>query len=323
MGSGKKHRRSIQNNSNIIQQMSSNNQLNNGNDSDYGVFSDPEENADYQISATSAKNEEPSIDITIDDNDIVKEQIYNIELNDVSSSSIEQPSCVKKYSPVITSAIETKEVEIDLKLLYNEKSIDTLKYKLENDPVYSKKTTHATFFSFIILAMEIEEVCLPSIVKTQYVCNTAKLVEYIITNHSSRPEVEQFTRTMLETGVIEHIINGIIDFNSTNNIKSYKSIEHIESNTITQALQQTNLNLNESTAEDKPVNIETQPANPKPNTNRFVQFWRNLTCCCRCRKSRKTSILENIEISEDITYSKPENTSNDATIVLATNEILS
>lgn len=306
MGSGKKHRKSIQNNSNIIQQMSSNNQLNNGNDSDYGVFSDPEENADYQISAPSAKNEEPSIDITIDDNDIVKEQVSNIELNDVSSSSssIEQPSGVKKDSPVITSAIETKEVEIDLKLLYNEKSIDTLKYKLENDPDYSSKTTYTTFFSFIILSIEIEYSCSPSIFTLSDISNVIRMIDYIITNHSTTPEVEAYTRNMLDMGIIEHVIRGLIEFNNSRRFDK-ESIEKFKQSLLhkrhgTHDEHKHKITSETSASSDKTsTDITTvTPTNSKPN--RFVQFWRNLSCCCRCRKSRKNSIILDDKLEEKL-----------------------
>jgi hypothetical protein len=322
MAGGKKHRKSIQNNNNSKsnEQTSSNTPLNNGNgngngnDSDYGVFSDPDEISDYQISPSSPHTSTLKLTSNMQETNHEAnkaEQDSIIELNEIPSNS-----AVKESQPILSAEmIDTK--EIDPKLLYNSKSIETLKYKLQNDPVYSKKTTHTTFFSFILLSIEIEYACSPSITRLSDISNVLRLIEYVITNHSSTSEVEEYTRNMLDMGIIEHIIRGLIDFNSSNRLVDKESIEQLKQSIMppqpsvaeqaqTEAPPQNSANLNEVPSADN------QPPSTPHKTNRFIQFWRNLSCCCRCRKSRKNSIILDDKLEEK--DNKQDEVSNDADI---------
>ena len=217
------------------------------------------------------------------------EQDSIIELNEIPSNS-----AVKESQPILSAEmIDTK--EIDPKLLYNSKSIETLKYKLQNDPVYSKKTTHTTFFSFILLSIEIEYACSPSITRLSDISNVLRLIEYVITNHSSTSEVEEYTRNMLDMGIIEHIIRGLIDFNSSNRLVDKESIEQLK-----QSIMPLDEEINEITQEQSSKAVTQQKSSSSTaynKTNRFVKFWRNISCCCRFRKSRNDSIVENNEVS--------------------------
>ncbi len=308
MGSGKKQRKSIQNNSKTVHQMTSNTPLNNGNESDYGVFSDPEENVvDCHISQSSENKQEIIIEMPKNENELVKEeeQESNIDLNaSLSTASAREKQTNIKTSPVIRSDTvlevnleDTK--EIDIRVLYNEKSIETLKYKLENDPVYSNKTTHITFFSFIFLSVEIEYACSPSISRLSDISNIIRMIDYIITNHSSTQEVQEYTRNMLEMGIIEHVVRGIIEFNNTRKFDK-DSIEELKKCFLQphnccyhteKKSESTDITNKDKTSNDNGSTDITTVTPPISKPNRFLQFWRNLSCCCRCRKNRKNSII--------------------------------
>ena len=299
MAGGKKHRKSIQNNNNnkSNEQTSSNTPLNNGNDSDYGVFSDPDEIADYQMSPSSPHTS--NMQDTNHDNKTEQESI--IELNEIPSIS-----AVKESPPILSAEmIDTK--EIDPKLLYNSKSIETLKYKLQNDPVYSKKTTHTTFFSFILLSIEIEYACSPSITRLSDISNVLRLIEYVITNHSLTSDVEEYTRNMLDMGIIDHIIRGLIDFNSSNRLVDKESIEQLKQSIMppqpSGVTEHTHEQAREASVSEEPsvatrASADNPPCSEPHKTNRFIQFWRNLSCCCRCRKSRRNSIILDDKLEE-------------------------
>ena len=175
---------------------------------------------------------------------------------------------------------------------------------LENDPDYSSKTTYTTFFSFIILSIEIEYSCSPSIFTLSDISNVIRMIDYIITNHSSTPEVEAYTRNMLDMGIIEHVIRGLIEFNNSRRFDK-ESIEKFKQSLLhkrhgTHDEHKHKITSETSASIDKTsTDITTvTPTNSKPN--RFVQFWRNLSCCCRCRKSRKNSIILDDKLEEKL-----------------------
>jgi hypothetical protein len=179
--------------------------------------------------------------------------------------------------------------------------------KLEKDAVYSKKTTLTSFFSYMILAMEIDIAC-SSTAATSATHNLAgydstnaeRLIEYIIRNHSSTPEVEQFTLTMLQLGIVTHIMNGVIEFNRTARA-STDSSNHSHTLQTLQSLEHLDIDhkKNATTATTQAPTTPAQATTPK-QPNRFIRFWRNMSlCCCKCRKSRKDSILESTSNDSD------------------------
>jgi len=291
MGGGRKQRKSLPNNKLNMSNTTNTKQSTNGNDSDYGVFSDPEEMSDYELPQAALSS--PADD---------KENQAPIELISELFESTSPTKIVTDDEPTMNTV-----TVIDASLLYKAKSIETLKYKLQNDPVHSKQTTHATFFSFIILSIEIEYACSPSITRLSDISNVLRLIDYIITNHSSTPEVEEYTRNMLDMGIIEHIIRGLIDFNSSNRLVDKESIEHLKQSIIMPHSEQTDeqsveaaapaQNLTESSAVTE-VTHDNPPSSAPDKTNRFIQFWRNLSCCCICRKSRRNSIILDDKLEE-------------------------
>ena len=286
----------------------------NGNDSDYGVFSDPDEVSDDKQPQSPTSPSSPT-----------SAQSHIVELSPTEAIIEEttQPTDVvikedgdnaDKVSPVATESI----------IVVLDKSLDTLKMKLEKDAVYSNKTTLTSFFSYVILAMEIDIAFSPSITAAEPTTtastaapdtaaydssNAERLIEYIIRNHSSTPEVEQFTLTMLQLGIVTHIINGVLEFNRTARV-STKSTNQSHTLQTLQSLEQLNLNHKKSghAAADSAIDAAdaADAAMTPKQPNCFVRFWRNLSCCCKCRKSRKDSILENTSHDSDESHKSDE-----------------
>ena len=289
MGGGKK-RKSVNKSSGAEQNADTNKRIvhSNGNDSDYGVFSDPDEASDDKQPQSPQSPQSP----TSPHSHIVELSLTKANIEDVIIQEEDTDNTDNKVSSE----------ELTKSTIILDKSLDTLKMKLEKDPVYSNKTTLTSFFSYIILAMEIDIACSSTITTVESTAasafnssNAERLIEYIIRNHSSTPEVEQFTLTMLQLGVITHIINGVIEFNRTARA-STSSSNHSHTLQTLQSLEQLHLNHKNIGETDiiatSPSSDLAEAAAKQPNC--FIRFWRNMSlCCCKCRKSRKESILEN------------------------------
>lgn len=299
MGGGKK-RKSVNKSSGAEQNADTNKRIvhSNGNDSDYGVFSDPDEASDDKQPQSPQSPTSPHSHI--------------IELS-LTKANIEEVIIQEEDTDNTDNKVSSEEATESIITL--DKSLDTLKMKLEKDPVYSNKTTLTSFFSYIILAMEIDIACSSTITTVESTAasafnstNAERLIEYIIRNHSSTPEVEQFTLTMLQLGVITHIINGVIEFNRTART-STSSSNHSHTLQTLQSLEQLHLNHKNIGETDiiatSPSTDLAEAAAKQPNC--FIRFWRNMSlCCCKCRKSRKESILENNSNDSNDTHKSDE-----------------
>jgi hypothetical protein len=279
----------------------------NGNDSDYGVFSDPDEASDDK--QPQSPTSPHSYIVELSPTEAIIEDASQLQSQSQSQSHSETTNVVIQEAAVNTDKVSSEATE---SIIILDKSLDTLKMKLEKDAVYSKKTTLTSFFSYIILAMEIDIAC-SSTTATHNLAgydstNAERLIEYIIRNHSSTSEVEQFTLTMLQLGIVTHIMNGVIEFNKTARA-STDSSNHSHTLQTLQSLEQLNLSQSGETgagaaaattqATPTPTPTPTPTQNPK-QPNRFIRFWRNMSlCCCKCRKSRKDSILESTSNDSD------------------------
>lgn len=276
----------------------------NGNDSDYGVFSDPDEASDDKHPQSPTSPESYIVELS------PAEVVVDGESQSQSHTAdlvIQEDGCnADKVSSETTESI-----------IILDKSLDTLKMKLS---AHSNKMTLTSFFSYIILAMEIDIACSSSNTSTATAAtaataatsensstNAERLIEYIIRNHSSTPEVEQFTLTMLQLGIVTHIMNGVIEFNKTarastdssnhsHTLQTLQSLEHLDVDHKKTATPTT-----ATTPAQAPTPATTQAPAPTPKQpNRFIRFWRNMSlCCCKCRKSRKDSILESTSNDSD------------------------
>jgi hypothetical protein len=93
------------------------------------------------------------------------------------------------------------------------KSLRALQFKLTSDKNFSKKITLHTFFSYIVLAIEIVRASSASISRIS-VENVEKLVEYMIDNHTANKDIETYLNTLLKMGVIQNLITAVIEFNT-------------------------------------------------------------------------------------------------------------
>jgi hypothetical protein len=109
------------------------------------------------------------------------------------------------------------------------KSLNALKLKLTTDKNYSKKITLHTFFSYVILAIEIERASSSSIARIS-TPNVEKLVEYMIEHHSATDDIKTYLQTLVKMDVIKNLISAVIDFNKdqTDSLDKLLSAEQME-----------------------------------------------------------------------------------------------
>jgi hypothetical protein len=307
---GGKKRKSVNNNASS-QNVASIKQSLSGEDSDYGVLSDPDEGLEY-----NRPIEEPSSPVVIPEG--VSIDTKDIMINEIKceeeTTKINMVDTDNKHATTTTTTEESKEVitqSTDINNKNNsesapaqedpesvfDKSLEHLKIKLEKDTEFSKKMVHTTFLTFLILAMEIDDnvtnsfsrISSAEAYETQ---NVERLIDYMIKTHSATPEVEQYTRTMLQLGVITHIIKGLIGFNLSLLDKNEKNPSIIRP--YLNELERLNKEKCTENAKKQSPSAEADVATAaKPN--KIIQFWRNITCCCRCKRSRKNSILESVD----------------------------
>jgi hypothetical protein len=160
------------------------------------------------------------------------------------------------------------------------KSLDALKLKLSRDKNFSRKITLHTFFSYIILAIEMQRSCSASIARISP-SEVETLIIYMIEHHSATEDVKSYLNTLVETKVIENLIEAIIDFNKdqTDAIDKLFTSEEIE-------LQE--MNTKETKTQDVPVTIvssdTTNPSNLPQTSQHRTGFFKRMRCffsgCC-------------------------------------------
>jgi hypothetical protein len=307
MGGGKKRKsvsKSEQNSSSSIKQPLS------GDESDYGVLSDPDENASIPIMSNASEQSPspapapatapatatatatvtasapapapapaPAESVTIDN---------VIECDNVI---IQTSSSKETVDPVILQTLQKEEEDdthyagVGQPQLYD-KSLEILKIKLEKS-IETNKLSHTTFLWFIVTVMEIDNEVTEALTKVSNpesydTKNPERLIEYIIKTHSLNNEVEQYTLTMLQLGVVSHIMKGLIEFNMQLNKNEkrqgiiYPYMKSLE-----------RLNPDDKAPAPSPASNDSIK---KPN--KFIALCKNIIRCCKCcRRSRKDSIL--------------------------------
>ena len=137
-----------------------------------------------------------------------------------------------------------------------------------------------TFFSYIILAIEMQRSCSASIARTSP-REVETLITYMIEHHSATEDVKSYLNTLVETKVIENLIEAIIEFNKdqTDAIDKLFTAEEIE-------LQE--MNTKETKTQDVPVTIVTSdtttPSNLSQTSQHRTGFFKRMRCffsgCC-------------------------------------------
>ena len=85
------------------------------------------------------------------------------------------------------------------------KSMNTLQLKLSTDKSFSRKITLHTFFSYIILAIEIQRSsCADSIIARVSIPDVEALITYMIEHHSASEEIQKYLQTLHTTGAVSY-----------------------------------------------------------------------------------------------------------------------
>lgn len=259
-------------------------------DNDYGVLSDPDENMpttpvpllskdhvqdkNHEVTSLDSKeNHELELHAqNIDDNtDTPFEQLPVLDPQQSSPSSLE-PSL--QSSPRGQSQL----LEPQILQTQSSNSLDALKLKLSKDKNFSRKITLHTFFSYIILAIEMQRSCSETI-ETISPDEVHLLIEYMIENHSASDAVKIYLNTLVETNVVRNIIVSIIDFNKEHKDEAFDKLlmeEQIQIELALSSSSDNNTSANSATL--FPDNASSQ------NTTKKCGFFTRLRCffsgCC-------------------------------------------
>ena len=193
-------------------------------ENDYGVLSDPDENApttipmmDTQEEPTAQEQAQPTAQAPHQQHQLptIEESLVPAEGSHTPTEQSPHSHSPQDSQPSSQSSLQQQSPSLQPQISQTptlSKSLNTLQLKLSRDKNFSKKITLHTFFSYIILAIEIQRSCSASIahISAQQV---EELVEYMIQHHSASSATQSYLQTLCETGVIKNIIESIIEFN--------------------------------------------------------------------------------------------------------------
>jgi len=283
-------------------------------DNDYGVLSDPDEQPTPTTetetltatatatetlppSSASAPEHQPAPAV-----ESLHEYSYNqnerLEPSHSSHSSAQSsPLSSAQLSPVAQEPDLSIQPSISQPPASNKnKSLETLKLKLTRDKNFSRKITLHTFFSYIILAMEIQRSCSASIAQLD-IKSVQDLIVYMIDNHTASNPVRIYLHTLNDTGVVKNIIESIIEFNRDNKSSSIETLYTHEENELEMFIiegtrpevqeQETTTTTTMTTTTTAPndVSISQHQDTPAPRRCGIFKRMRNFFsgCCCGCK----------------------------------------
>lgn len=251
-------------------------------ENDYGVLSDPDEaneltQATSQVTAeaVAVAVAEPEPEAEPEANrPVMPEQILAI----IHDSPDTQPH-TPPYTPLIESQTppstipeplhQTSQIAPDPEPMTATSSMDRLKLILSSDKKYEEKMTLHTFFSFVVMAMDLTS--------GGTVSETETLVEYLINHHSVNEYTKAYLHSLFETNVVKNIIQSILHFNN----------EHPDNFT---KLVSAEKQQQEKQATDEPTFVLTD-THPHPPPSRIRSFFKRIFCCCCARPRRRNSLL--------------------------------
>jgi len=262
-------------------------------ENDYGVLSDPDENnpsSPVHLLTKEASDDithEASLEATVEAAIDGSSSHTPSELSEQSQSShSQQPTQQPEQSSSQPQSPSSQQPSPSLQPQISQtqapsKSLDTLKLKLSRDKNFSRKMTLHTFFSYIILAIEMQRSCSASIARISP-REVETLITYMIEHHSATEDVKSYLHTLIETKVIENLIEAIIEFNKdqTDAIDKLFTSEEIE-------LQEMNTKETKTNKVDVPVTIATSDTTSTietPQTPQRCGFFKRMRCffsgCC-------------------------------------------
>jgi hypothetical protein len=249
-------------------------------ENDYGVLSDPEEN-DAPSPVPLLPKAEPTPTLTPT---LTLTPTPTLEAKDEQGGTPTEPSQPSHVSQDSQQSSQSSQQEQPQSIQPQisqtpalSKSLSTVQLKLSTDKIFSRKITLHTFFSYIILAIEIQRSsCTDSIIARVSIPDVEALITYMIEHHSASEEIQKYLQTLRTTGVIKNLIEAVIEFNKdqTDAVDKLLMTEQIE------------LEMAAATA-DTTIPSDPASANPAPQTPQQFGFFKRLRCfwsgCCGCK----------------------------------------
>jgi hypothetical protein len=250
-------------------------------ENDYGVLSDPEENdAPSPVPLLLKAEPTPTPGPTP-----TPEPTPTLEAKDEQGGTPTEPSQPSHVSQDSQQSSQSSQQEQPQSIQPQisqtpalSKSLSTVQLKLSTDKSFSRKITLHTFFSYIILAIEIQRSsCTDSIIARVSIPDVEALITYMIEHHSASEEIQKYLQTLRTTGVIKNLIEAVIEFNKdqTDAVDKLLMTEQIE------------LEMSAAAAADTTIPSDPASANPAPQTPQQFGFFKRLRCfwsgCCGCK----------------------------------------
>ena len=153
-----------------------------------------------------------------------------------------------------------------------------------------------TFFSYVVLSIEIERASSPSIARIS-IDNVEKLVTYLIDHHTANEDIEKYLRTLIHMGVIRNLIAAVVEFNTdqADALDKLLSAEQMEMELIAlkdaaSAAAASAVIIDAAAHDDDNQSHQNAPTSPPPpmsqtsqsqsRPNRFFAFLKCLFCGC-------------------------------------------
>jgi hypothetical protein len=228
-------------------------------ENDYGVMSDPEENSSSPTPLLEEEREEPTATLAV----VIEGQELSQNIDDAHSYNLIEPSPASHEKQESSPSSQQQDpltqplIQPEISQIQALSALETLQDKLTRDKNFSKKITLHTFFSYIILSIEIHRAAVSSI-RDISVTEVEQLIEYMIDNHSASEDIRMYLRKLNETAVIKNIIFAVIDFNKEG-LDNLFLTEQVE-------LEMTTFNEEKSTTDSSSDMMILAPASASPTT---------------------------------------------------------
>jgi hypothetical protein len=292
-GGSKKNKRgsipSSSSSSDTIGQASTKNELRERTEeNDYGIMSDPDENASpiplLTKEVDGELNHVPVEAIETEEAVAVAVATTTDDYYTQSYTPSEQPQTQHLLQP---SSPSSPQQDHPIQPLIQppksqNQSLETLQLRLSTDKNFSKKITLHTFFSYVILAIELQRAATATATATATISvnEVETLIEHMIENHSASEEIRTYLRTLNTNGIITNMILAVIDFNkeekeSLDKLFQHEQIELEEMNTL-QDVTNTTTNSGRAIVE----NTATTTTPPPSRSGFFKRMRRFFSGCC-------------------------------------------
>jgi SOS response regulatory protein OraA/RecX len=252
-------------------------------ENDYGVLSDPEENDQPSpVPLLSKAQPEP------------QPEEQQAEPSGIQTEPSQPPHVAQDSRQSSQSSPQQQPQSIQAQISQTptlSKSMNTLQLKLSTDKSFSRKITLHTFFSYIILAIEIQRSCTASISRVS-IPDVEALITYMIEHHSASEGIQKYLQTLRTTGVIKNLIEAVIEFNKdqTDAVDKLLMSEQIElemaalKEDATATATATAATPAIPTTHDTTIQSHPASANPAPQTPQRGGFFTRMRCfwsgCC-------------------------------------------